>query len=313
MVSALLSRCLILVLGTLFPAYRSYKAIKNKDVREHVKWMMYWIVFALFTTLETFSDIFLSWFPFYYEIKILFILWVLSPATRGSSLLYKKVVHPLLTSREKEIDELIEKTKQQGYTTFLQLFSSGFQYASNIFVNSALKSQSFLGNQLKKSLSMNDVYDEKKSLTTGNNESTNNQENGYFRKKHETINEEESEESEYETDGQRFRSLSTRAITVPYETQYGSLKSKPTRKASVQPNMKDFEIIDDEMIEPKKPITRRRAGSKQTLADTNSTYKSNEAAHFGTITRAKTQSKTKTSTSASSSSLPTQTIYDNDT
>jgi receptor expression-enhancing protein 1/2/3/4 len=120
---------------------------------------MYWIVFALFTTLETFLDIFFSWFPFYYEIKILFILWVLSPATRGSSLLYKKVVHPMLTSREKEIDDLIEKTKSQGYNTFLQLFSSGFQYASNFFLNSAIKGQFLLGNQLKKSLSMNDVYD----------------------------------------------------------------------------------------------------------------------------------------------------------
>jgi receptor expression-enhancing protein 1/2/3/4 len=82
---------------------------------------------------------------------------VLSPATRGSSLLYKKVVHPLLTSREKEIDDLIEKTKQQGYSTFLQLFSSGFTYMSNLFVMSAIKGQSMLGTQLKKSLSLNDV------------------------------------------------------------------------------------------------------------------------------------------------------------
>jgi receptor expression-enhancing protein 1/2/3/4 len=149
-----------LVLGTLYPAYRSYKAIKNKDVREHVKWMMYWIVFALFTTMETFLDVFLSWFPFYYEIKIVFILWVLSPATRGSSLLYKKLVHPMLTSKEKEIDDLIEKTKQQGYTTFLQLFVSGYQYASTLFVHSALKGQVIIGSQLKKSLSMNDVYDD---------------------------------------------------------------------------------------------------------------------------------------------------------
>jgi hypothetical protein len=65
----------------------------------------------------------------------------------------------MLISREKDIDELIEKTKQQGYTTFLQLFTSGFQYASNLFVHSAIKGQSLLGTQLKKSLSMNDVYD----------------------------------------------------------------------------------------------------------------------------------------------------------
>jgi receptor expression-enhancing protein 1/2/3/4 len=164
--------------------------------------MMYWIVFALFTTLETFLDIFFSWFPFYYEIKILFILWVLSPATRGSSLLYKKLVHPMLISREKEIDELIEKTKQQGYSTFLQLFSSGFQYASNLFLHSAVKGQLLLGNQLKKSLSLNDVYD----ANTGQS-----QDNLYMKKMHETINEEE-ESSDYEDNSDKFKLLANKPV-----------------------------------------------------------------------------------------------------
>ncbi len=32
--------------------------------------MMYWIVFAFFTCLETLTDVFLSfWFPFYYEVR----------------------------------------------------------------------------------------------------------------------------------------------------------------------------------------------------------------------------------------------------
>jgi len=136
--------------------------------------MMYWIVFALFTTLETFLDIFFSWFPFYYEIKIIFILWVLSPATRGSSLLYKNVVHPMLISREKEIDDLIEKTKQQGYSTFLQLFSTGFNYASNLFVSSAMRGQDLLGTQLRKSLSMNDVDSSNNTFNTNTNTNNNN-------------------------------------------------------------------------------------------------------------------------------------------
>lgn len=63
--------------------------------------MMYWIVFALFTCAETFTDIFLSfWFPFYYEIKIILVIYLLSPATKGSSILYRKFVHPALTKRE---------------------------------------------------------------------------------------------------------------------------------------------------------------------------------------------------------------------
>jgi hypothetical protein len=39
--------------------------------------------------------------PFYYEIKILFVIWLLSPATRGSSILYRKFVHPQLMKRER--------------------------------------------------------------------------------------------------------------------------------------------------------------------------------------------------------------------
>lgn len=63
--------------------------------------MMYWIVFALFMAAETFTDIFISWFPFYYEIKMAFVLWLLSPYTKGASLLYRKFVHPSLSRHEK--------------------------------------------------------------------------------------------------------------------------------------------------------------------------------------------------------------------
>jgi hypothetical protein len=66
-----------------------------------IKWMMYWIVFALFTCVETFTDIFFSfWFPFYYEIKIILVVYLLSPATKGSSMLYRRFVHPALSKRE---------------------------------------------------------------------------------------------------------------------------------------------------------------------------------------------------------------------
>ena len=94
--------------------------------------MMYWIVFALFLAVETFTDVFISWyghrgsagrgeglpppprpaprwtsplcphrFPFYYEVKVAFVLWLLSPYTRGASMLYRKFVHPSLSRHEK--------------------------------------------------------------------------------------------------------------------------------------------------------------------------------------------------------------------
>lgn len=139
MISAIISRLVILVFGTLYPAYASYKAVRTKNLKEYVKWMMYWIVFALFTCTETFTDVFLSWFPFYYEVKIVLVLWLLSPATKGSSILYRKFVHPALCRREQEIDEYIAKAKDQGYHTVLNLGTKGVNYATTVIMQTAIK------------------------------------------------------------------------------------------------------------------------------------------------------------------------------
>ncbi|XP_025094131.1 receptor expression-enhancing protein 4-like isoform X2 [Pomacea canaliculata] len=157
MVSAILSRLVILVFGTLYPAYASYKAVRTKNVKEYVKWMMYWIVFALFTSFETVSDVFLSWMPFYYEVKILFVLWMLSPMTNGSSFLFKKFVHPHLARREKDIDEMIAQARNQSYTALLRLGSRGITYASQVVVKTALMGQSKLVDHLRRSYSTSDL------------------------------------------------------------------------------------------------------------------------------------------------------------
>lgn len=121
--------------------------------------MMYWIVFAFFTCIETFTDIFLSWFPFYYEVKVILVIWLLSPATKGSSTLYRKFVHPMLTRREsvnmiiidceinpnqfdlifQEIDEYLSQAKEKSYSTMLELGSKGVNYATSVIMQTAIK------------------------------------------------------------------------------------------------------------------------------------------------------------------------------
>lgn len=156
MVSIILSRLVILVFGLLYPAYASYKAVKTKNIKEYVKWMMYWIVFALFTAVETFSDVLISWLPFYYEIKMIFVFWMLSPVTQGSSFLYKKFVHPQLLKREKEIDEAIAQARTRGYSTIMTLGHKGLTYATNVVVKTAIKGQSTLVERVR-SYSVNDL------------------------------------------------------------------------------------------------------------------------------------------------------------
>ncbi|XP_036280014.1 receptor expression-enhancing protein 2 isoform X1 [Pipistrellus kuhlii] len=156
MVSWIISRLVVLVFGTLYPAYSSYKAVKTKNVKEYVKWMMYWIVFAFFTTAETLTDIVLSWFPFYFELKIAFVIWLLSPYTKGSSVLYRKFVHPTLSNKEKEIDEYITQARDKSYETMMRVGKRGLNLAANAAVTAAAKGQGVLSEKLR-SFSMQDL------------------------------------------------------------------------------------------------------------------------------------------------------------
>ncbi|KAI4873341.1 hypothetical protein NFI96_029091, partial [Prochilodus magdalenae] len=121
-----------------------------------VKWMMYWIIFALFTTAEVITDIFLCWLPFYYELKIAFVVWLLSPYTKGSSVLYRKFVHPTLSSKEKDIDEYLCQAKDKSYDTLVHIGRRGLNVAATAAVMAATKGQGVLSDRLR-SFSMQDL------------------------------------------------------------------------------------------------------------------------------------------------------------
>ncbi|KAM6235086.1 receptor expression-enhancing protein 4 [Porphyrio hochstetteri] len=156
MVSRILSRVIVLVFGMLYPAYASYKAVKAKNIREYVRWMMYWIVFSLFMAAETLTDLFISWLPLYYEVKMAFVLWLLSPYTRGSSFLYRKFVHPILSRKEKDIDAYIIRARERGYKMMVCYSKRGLNLAATAAVQAAAKSQGALVGRLR-SFSMQDL------------------------------------------------------------------------------------------------------------------------------------------------------------
>jgi len=83
-------------------------------------------------------------FPFYYEIKIILVLWLLSPATKGSSILYRRFVHPALIRREAEIDEALARATEQGYTAVLHLGTKGVNYATTVLMQTAIKVRPYM-------------------------------------------------------------------------------------------------------------------------------------------------------------------------
>lgn len=60
--------------------------------------MIYWITYSCFTCIEIICDLSMSWFPFFYEIKTIVLIWLLGQ--KGSMNLYKTLIHPVLIKKE---------------------------------------------------------------------------------------------------------------------------------------------------------------------------------------------------------------------
>ena len=152
----LLSSTVGYVVGLLYPAYATFKAIKQADAHKLVdpawsqetasgtsssssssstsaqqnslrrrradidslmmQWLMYWIVMAVYTVAEVLFETLLfgaSWFPFYHECKVGFILWLTLPQFRGATTLYKRFLAPTLETYESDIDGHLDVARQR--------------------------------------------------------------------------------------------------------------------------------------------------------------------------------------------------------
>ncbi|KAI5101890.1 receptor expression-enhancing protein 6 isoform X1 [Silurus meridionalis] len=96
------------LIGFVYPAYYSIKAIESPNKDDDTLWLTYWVVYGFFGVGEFFLDIFLSWVPFYYLCKCLFLLWCMAPVPwNGSRLLYTRLVRPLFLRHESSVDSMV--------------------------------------------------------------------------------------------------------------------------------------------------------------------------------------------------------------
>lgn len=93
------------LIGFLYPAYISIKAIESHDKADDTQWLTYWVVFALFNVVEFASDIIVGWFPVYWLVKCVFMLWLHLPMTLGAQKIYAKFVRPFVIKHQQTIDQ----------------------------------------------------------------------------------------------------------------------------------------------------------------------------------------------------------------
>ncbi|XP_019514679.1 PREDICTED: receptor expression-enhancing protein 5 [Hipposideros armiger] len=106
------------LIGFGYPAYISIKAIESPNKEDDTQWLTYWVVYGVFSIAEFFSDIFLSWMPFYYMLKCGFLLWCMAPSpSNGAELLYRRIIQPFFLKHESQVDNVVNDLKDRAKET----------------------------------------------------------------------------------------------------------------------------------------------------------------------------------------------------
>jgi len=114
------------IVGFLYPAYASFKAIESTETADDTQWLTYWVVYAFFNLVESLIDFSVgTWIPFYFFIKIFIVLWLQLPQFMGALYIYQSFLAPLLRKHEKQIDSAIDAAKSKT----VHLPGQAIQYA----------------------------------------------------------------------------------------------------------------------------------------------------------------------------------------
>jgi len=103
------------LIGFLYPAYYSVRALVYKHKEEEHRWLTYWVVFSFFHVIEFFSDHLVWWLPAYWFAKTLLLVWCMAPPPySGSEVLYNRMIKPAYISYHGEIDSALDKAKSKA-------------------------------------------------------------------------------------------------------------------------------------------------------------------------------------------------------
>ena len=131
---------MITTITVLYPALKSIRAIESKDGGDDDKqWLTYWMVFGIYSVLDTFFS-FVFWFiPYWGIIQPLFFLWLIMPQFNGALTIYEIVLQPVM----KQNKDLIQKWAEL-FTTNLQEAQKSATSMGSQAVSDAMKDPTLL-------------------------------------------------------------------------------------------------------------------------------------------------------------------------
>lgn len=110
-----LARCVIIVIGMVYPGYQSFKAIKKEDKEKQSDMLKYWLVLSVVAAVSLVVEpILYSRIPMWPLVKIALVAFLSLPTTAGYKKIYDMVLEPQLAKHESAIDDAADKFVKAG-------------------------------------------------------------------------------------------------------------------------------------------------------------------------------------------------------
>jgi len=96
------------LIGYGYPFYASVLSLEKKATYggPNGSWLVYWVVYSLFDTLEDVFDALLFFLPYYHPLKMIFFVWLMAPQTAGAKIIYDKALLPAFKQVEEVVDSM---------------------------------------------------------------------------------------------------------------------------------------------------------------------------------------------------------------
>ena len=98
------------LVGTAYPGFCTIKAIETKSLNKKY-WLTYWLVFGTFLIVDKFSGKILKIIPFYFVLKILFLIWMYFPGINGCAIIYNLLLKKLFVYLDSNVDNYLKEIK----------------------------------------------------------------------------------------------------------------------------------------------------------------------------------------------------------
>jgi receptor expression-enhancing protein 5/6 len=105
------SHLLTVTVAVMYPIIMSFRALKDTEPANHEEdeqWLTYWVVYGVFIMTETCFSVLTSLIPFYFSFKLVFLVYLMHPMTKGALHIFQVIVDPVLSRYDRKIQEVAD-------------------------------------------------------------------------------------------------------------------------------------------------------------------------------------------------------------